>query len=323
MSAFLELQQTGEIGEQTYTMLHDVAGGVVRTHNYPAPSGNEYWTKDEEWELVNEFLTGDRGLQRVITLFVKATDEHSLRNLAAAAIRNHLIDQFRNTDRGHLYQRLTDVIDDWDGLETFPTAAGPACRRVGAATDEIWSGTIRPLVMAAADVGDIRIERWRKAARRSPIADRESIARIIEAVLDQAEAAVLLSDLAEVMEARFALVRTPLVIELDDEPALEPSAADDTDREALTFTAAEEIFDQLSRKERILLAHYNDTLRELEPLLDVSKSHAGNLRNDLESKLKGMLASANDPEATLTELRTMAGTWTHECGISSHSTATD
>lgn len=320
-SAYLELERSGEVGELTYAMLLDVAGRVVHSGNYPSPSGAEHWTEPDVQELVHDFLTGPRGLQRVITMFNRATDEHSLRNVAVTSIRNHLADEARSSDRGHLRQRLEDVVEDWDGVDFRDSPAGKVCGRPNEAVAAPWSGDLRDLIDAAAQVEGIEIIRWRKAARRSPIAERDSLGRIIDAVLEAAGRPVLLDDLADVMEAQFALAATPLVIELDDEPYLEPPSSERTDDVALDATVAERILDQLSAAERTLLAHFDDGVRELGVILGVGKSKASDLRNDLGDKLKVLLTSQDATPETFQALRTIAQEWTARVGSSSHDSA--
>lgn len=320
-NAYLELERTGEVGELTYAMLLDVASRVVHAGNYPPPSGDEHWTEFDVQELVHDFLTGPRGLQRVITMFTRATDEHSLRNVAVTSIRNHLADDARKSDRGHLRQRLEDVIEGWDDAELRDGPAGKICGRPNEAAAAPWSGDLRDLTDAAAQVEDIETLRWRKAARRSPIAERDSFGRIIDAVLDAAQGPVSLDDLADVMEARFALAAAPLVIELDDEPYLEPPGSDRTDDAALDATVAERIFDQLSAAERTLLAHFNDGVRELGLILGVGKSKASNLRNDVQDKLEVLLTSQDATPETFQALCALAQVWTAAGGSSSHDSA--
>lgn len=313
MSAYLELQSTGRVGPEFYGLLMRTVAAAVRAGRYPPPDGNA-WRPDDIRDVAHGFLTDANALRRLTGLHLRAVDDVSLGRLVWTAVVNLLRDRARRTDRGAFHRKLDDLIarDDND-LDKIDTPAGQAVTLPGMG-HEPWNGDERQLAAAAYDVDDVRILRWRSAARRSPLAQAASLVEVMAAIVGAADAPVLLPVLQRAMETRFTLAAPPVIVDIDDEPL---AGGDDPADVALTREAAADVFDQLTERERTALAYFDLPVRELSKRMDVSKSTAGNVRARLEAILTSTLIDDDDPEATLAELREVALDWTRRHGPTS------
>jgi hypothetical protein len=109
LSAYVELSRDGACGPETVGVLRRVAAQVVRTNSFPPPADYDRWSDEAVDDLLADMFER-KGPAFVIECFVKATDEPSLERLLLAAVRNHLIDQAKGTDRGKLRRRLVTLL---------------------------------------------------------------------------------------------------------------------------------------------------------------------------------------------------------------------
>ena len=116
---------------------------------------------------------------------------------------------------------------------------------------EQFTGQIEHLIHVGRAVAGIKEVRWRSDRRRGPIADRESLAMMFEAVLTSANTSLTVRELARVAAARFNLLDPPLLVDVDD--ALSGPVAPVRDGPAQTIIAAEtaaDLWSQLTDRER-------------------------------------------------------------------------
>jgi DNA-directed RNA polymerase specialized sigma24 family protein len=319
VSAYLELQQTGRLGEAGAELLYRVAGAAVRHGRFPPPRGGR-WTEEDIEEVAHDFLvTG--GSKRLTTLFLRATDDASLERLLFRAVTNHLRDEARRRDHGPLLRALTEAANDASNLlEMVDTPVGRAFTGSGV-SGEAWAGDECVLISAALEVTDVKLLRWRSSSRRSPVAERESLVAVLSAVVEAAGRPVPADVMLRVVAWRFGLHPTPTLVDLDDEP--EPAASQPDPAEAASVSeAAGAIFDQLSGRERLALLYHDLPVRELADVLGTGKSTAANVLGRVRAHLASALAD-DDVDEVVTELVEMIADWTERDGSSSDQGAPD
>jgi hypothetical protein len=302
MGPYLELRANGFLGPEGATLLYATVDEVLRTDRVP-PENGPRWTEEAVREVAHDFLSEEAGPRRLASLYLRSSDDDSLARLLREAVRAYLRDRARRRDVGPLRRRLVDVLGSAPQLVALDTPSGRAWTLPQHRDEAPYQGAIGPLIAAAWATPDIRIVRWRSARRRDPVADRPSLTAFAVAVLQAAEAPVLIGTLVEVAVRRFALAAPPLVVPLDDEPASdEPSA----ERVALTAITAGAIWDQLTQRERIMLALHDRSVREIGEEIGLAKSAAAAARNRLDELLTRALADDPDPEAVWNRLQELA-----------------
>src|SRR4051794_14894287 len=102
MTAWSELRDTGQLGDQGVAALYRAVSVVAVSHNFPPPPGSERWDEAAITDVTHDFLTGPRGLARMTEIALRASDERSFARLLDTAVLNHLRDVARRTDRGRL-----------------------------------------------------------------------------------------------------------------------------------------------------------------------------------------------------------------------------
>lgn len=300
-SAYAELRDTGRLGPAGVALLYRTVRAVARTSNFPPPEGHSRWDDDAVQAAAHEFLSRERGPQRLASLVLTATDDASFGRLLTVAVRNALRDVARRTDRAALMRRLTEVLRDDDRLVQVP-AKRPGEGRWALREHlerPLWQGRLSDLVAAAWSVRDVQVIRWRSARRRGPVSDGPSLAAVAVAVLRAADGPVDLPVFAEVFEHRFGLTTAPRLVSLDDEPAPHP-ALPRSDEIATTVEIreqAQQIWEQLSDRERQILAHHDAAVRDLAAVLGLGKSAAAEARHRLIETLRSVLSTDPAGEA--------------------------
>ena len=186
----------------------------------------------------------------------------------------------------------------------------------GAETTEPFGGRESDLTAAAFDVKEVTIVRWRpEAPRDGPLADRDSLLKVAEAVLGAAGASLRWADLAAVIGARFGVDPrgVPATTPVDDldgglstprpGPGSEPIAPGE---ELLRQAAARAVLDQLTDRERLVLAWLASPVRTIADRTGLAVSTAGLLKQRVTDRLRTMLADDPDAEATALACRDLA-----------------
>lgn len=302
MGPYLELRANGFLGPEGAALLYATVRAVIKIDRVP-PEDGPRWTDDAVWEVAHDFLSEEAGPRRLASLYLRSSDDDSLARLLREALRAYLRDRARRRDVGPLRRRLVDVLGSAPELVELDTPSGRAWTLPQHRGEQTYQGPVGPLVAAAWGAPDIRIVRWRSARRRDPVADRPSLTAFAVAVLEAAEAPVLVGALVEVAVRRFALAAPPLVVPLDDEPAADEASAEQT---ALTAISAAEIWNQLTQRERTILALHDRSVREIGEEIGLAKSAAAAARNRLDELLTRALADDPDPEAVWNRLQELA-----------------
>lgn len=301
-----ELRRTGTTGDAFGELLYAVARAVARFGPFPPPEGRERWSPDEISELAHRFLADDNTPRRLATLAVTSADGGSLAAQLEEALKNFLRDEGRMTDRGHLLRRVRSILDDDPRFVAEGT--GTARRwRLGEEADVGSSATMRELVRAAYVVDDVAAVAW--TGRRGPIAVREGLVRILEAVLAEAGGSVSEGDLADVIDTRFGVATNATVVSLEDVPYTDVADATFKAPEERDHTAVRELWAQLTLRDRVILAHVELTDRQLGPVLGLGKSAAGAARERLGQSLQASLGGDPDGESTYERLVDVARRW--------------
>src|SRR6266540_3915491 len=232
------------------------------------------------------------------------------RRLLEQVVRNYLRDQARATTKGRLVRRLREL------LEADPRFAGVPRDRPGArnielsdgTTPGVWNGRLSDLVAAAYKVTEVSVVRWRPEARRqSPVADAASLTAVCEAVLRAAGASLPVSDLADVVAARFAVGRGPVVTPVDDIEPWSPSTStiDEADAEAEIRAGAERLISQLTLRERLVLAYLDRPVRQIADLTGLGKSVAAEVASRVRQIVGQVLGADEQREAMFAFARSL------------------
>ncbi len=317
MSAREELRQ-GQLGDDFAVLLYRCARVAGRAHNFPPPEGQSAWTAQAAIETGHDFLRSANIERRLVEIAMQADDDEQLARILTQALVNFLREQARRTAQGRLIRRLREVLLADDRFTVVPKGI-PGAGNVmlaGAETTEPFGGRESDLTAAAFDVKEVTIVRWRpEAPRDSPLADRDSLLKVAEAVLGAAGASLRWADLAAVIGARFGLDPrgVPATTPVDDldgglntprpGPGSEPIAPGE---ELLRQAAARAVLDQLTDRERLVLAWLASPVRTIADRTGLAVSTAGLLKQRVTDRLRTMLADDPDAEATALACRDLA-----------------
>jgi hypothetical protein len=298
----------GQLGPAAATALYRSVRITAFAHNFPPPPGNTVWDDDAVEAVAHDFLTGSKGLARLTEIALRTTDERSFARLLDAAVLNHHRDVARRTDLGRLIRRLKEVLNDSDRFARAPQGQGWWHH-----VDHPGGASTVPQSQLAANLLDVMVvvPKWDSETRERPIADRDSLERLLENALTTAQGALTEADLAKLVAGRVETRRSPVTIELDllegtSEPAADLPDAVDTQIHA---QHAKAILDRLSDVQRIILVVADDPVREIATVLGVGKTKAAQQRQRLFDFLQGQLADADDPASVLSELSNLCTGW--------------
>jgi hypothetical protein len=320
MSPRDELLTTGRLGNTGALLLYDTVRLVGITRGFPPPDDHQSWDEDAVYAVAHDFLQSTRGPKRLLDIALRSVDDRSFERLLETAVVNHLRDAARKTNLGKLIVRIKDVLRSTP--QFIQTATGVERWALGGARTEPSSAT--PAELATATVAiKVVTPRWTSATRNAPLADRDSMVRLIEAVLVAANGSLTPVDLAYALTARLDHRRVPLTIELDSADAvvaIRASGADPAARAASEIRATL-IFDSLSDRERILVATLELNVRDLGALINVGKSQAAHLRQRLLDRVRGELEGDDEAEETASALARFCEDWLQQWTASTGATS--
>lgn len=309
------------IGPAGAVLLYRLVRAVALSRNFPPPAGSQRWDEAAVIETAHDFLDGERGRRRVADIAIRSVDEVSFERIMEAAVVNHLREVSRRTDMGKLVLRVTEVLT---GEEDFDRVAGrPA--RWALAGGRVAPSTVPSTRLAAAVVNTtVTIPAWSSERRDSPLADRDSFVRLLRAILAAADGSLTASDIAQAVATRLDHRRAPLSIELDVlESTAEPAPGQDPATQASSSIRAAQIFDELDDRRRILIALYEQPVRDVGEALAMGKSQAGLLRQRLADRLREELKDDTEPEETIAALRRLCECWLEDRTGTSGATSSD
>jgi hypothetical protein len=303
------------LGSEFALLLYRCVRVAGRTHNFPPPPGHDSWTAEAAIEVGHDFLASANIQRRLVEMALLADDDNQLARILTQAAVNFLREQARQTAQGRLIRRLKEVLGSDDRFSVVPDGI-PGAGNVmlaGAGTTEPFGGRESDLVRAAFAVPGVTLVRWSPSARRDgPVADRDSIVRVCAGVLAAAGASLRWSDLAAVAGARFgidprAVPATVPIDDLDTElPHTQPGGADRPGGDLLRQAAAQAVLDQLTDRERLVLAWLPSPVRVIADRTGLAVSTAGALRQRVTDRLRTILADDPDAEATAVACRDLA-----------------
>lgn len=328
MTALEELR-AGELGEAFVALLYRQVAVVAAVRRFPPPEGYGSWTKDAVLETAHDYLTSPEAHRRVLELAARVDSDSSLQSALSEMVRNFLRERGRKTTVGKLMRRLRNVLQDDDRF--LIVGAGQA----GAGMVALASGPtdpsvvpVRDLVDAARAVTKVSVVKWSPSARREgPVADSDSLRRLSHAVVEAARGSVERATLAEVIATRLGIdprsVPAAIPVEDIDSRVQRDRAADGrsggadrgTDRRSekahlreepatdstATSLEREEIasalLEQLSDRERLVLAWLHETVRTIADQTGLPVSTSGAVKQRVTDKLRAMLVDLDPATA--------------------------
>lgn len=294
MSAYSELRDTGQLGEEGVRLLYDTVRRVGR--RFPPPGGGS-WDSDKYLEVAHDFLTS-RTNNPIATLFALAADDDSLSRLLSTAVLNYFRSLARQSERAKLLRRINTVLEE-DPRFVQASARPLRWALLGQEDLEEYSGIPQVLYRAAWHAQGVTVARWRSATR-TYVADRESIAAFAYAVLEAASGPVDLDTLLDVAAHRFDLREPPSLIDIDDVPVDHPEITEHPDG---AMVDAEALWSQLTEQERAALPYLDASVREAARGLGLGKTTAAALLR----RLKTLLAdTAGSDGAVIVRLQELA-----------------
>lgn len=303
-----ELLAHRQIGRAGAELLYKSVLVMAVSHGFPPPIGSATWDKEAVTETAHDFLQGERGAKRLLEVALRSTDDASFARLLDAAVLNYLRDLARSTDMGRLIVRIKEILRDEEKFEVVPGSPERWTMAGGTRT----AGTVNPSAWVAATAGvEVEVPKWTSSHRNAPLADRASFVRLMTSVLSVAAGSLTAVDLAHALTTRLDHRKTANTMDMDiQEQVSEPGWLDgDPAVRTEAQLRAIEIFNSLSDRERIIMAHPESSVRDLAGLINAGKSQAAQIRQRLLDRLSAELADDDQPGATATVLCTLCERW--------------
>lgn len=294
--AWAELRATGTLGPAGVDLVYETVDAVRRFDRYPPPEGADRWTEGAMMEFAHDFLFADGGQERLTRLVALASDEESFERILEAAVRNDFRMQARRTETGAAMRSVAHAVERDPEIVAAGSARTRTWSLVQHAENDTYSGPTAPLIEAAYAVPDVRRARWSpESNRRAPIAESDSLRRVLRAVLDRAKAPVMPRMMLDVILARFPLATTREV-ELSDDllPATSVSG------EARLVAA--DVWEQLSDNERLVTGVLDLPVRDMAQVTGLSRSTAQRAATAARQALAAFLVAVDDPSGVVAAL---------------------
>jgi hypothetical protein len=309
MTALTELLD-GEVGVEFVQLLKRTILSVAISRNFPSPSGKAFWTADDLQETAHAFIADPQTSRRFADLALHCATDRALAHRLQGSIRNFLRDQGRATEIGRLIRRVRRALrEDDQFIET---------------ADGLWTlvgGDKNPttipfaeLEKAASMEKEVAKPEWGpEARRRAPVADRESIVRLIQRVLKAASGACRAEDISKAIAPRLSVSPQPVTLEVDagdrPEPVHPSTLFDATADEVIENMVASEIFGMLTDRERLALAYHEIGVRDLGPKIGTSHSQAHVIRRRAIEILRFELVGEENGEVIARAVVGLAMDW--------------
>ena len=292
-----EIQETGCLGPAAWEFIYRAVNSARRFGGYPPPEGYGAWDSDAVTEVAHDFMTADGAEGRLRRLVATATDEDSFSRLVARAVHNHFKMEARKTDRGATLRAIERHMQSDDGI----VAAGDGPTRTWALRDHVdqlpYSGNPDDLVAAAYRVADVKPAAWSETSRRRrPLAEAESLKRVLHAILAAAAAPVERRLLLEVVVERFPTAVAAPAAEADETSLPASTPVDDAG------IVAREAWAEMTDNERLVVPFLDETAREAARQTGLSRSTAHRARTSVTELLKDRLSGVEDQRRVMNEL---------------------
>ena len=292
-----EIQQTGRLGPAGWELIYRAVDSARRFGRYPSPEGYDAWDTDAVTEVAHDFMTADGAEGRMSRLAATATDEGSFCRLVERAVHNHFRMEARKTDRGAALRAIERHLQSDDGI----VAAGDGPTRTWALRDHAdqfpYSGDPDDLVSAANRVTDVKPAAWSATSRRRrPLAEAESLKRVLRAILAAAAAPVERGLLLKVVLERFPTAVVPPAEEADESSLPASTPVDDAG------IVAKEVWAEMTDNERLVVPFLGETAREVAQRTGLSRSTAHRACTSVTGLLKDHLSGVEDRNRVMNEL---------------------
>ena len=304
MTSWEEARALGGIGRLGVELLYETVDAVRRFSGFPPPPGHERWDEAAVTAIAHDFVGG---ADRVGVLLLRAADDDSFERLLQASVRNFLRSEYRKTDAGRMMRSLRRIVENDDAVVTIPPGqAGAGCWALPAyASSPPFGGRTSDLVGAAFAVEVVRMARWRPDARnRPPVAESESLRRVVVAVLEAAGAPVTPSTVLQVVAHRFPSVDPAVSVPLPE--GEETGALHASGDVAAARLLAEDVWDQLNENERLVAGILDEPVRDVVALTGLSRGSAHRAMLGAKSVLVDYLTDMSEPHAVVGALRSMS-----------------
>ncbi|CDO91606.1 hypothetical protein AWC29_05185 [Mycobacterium triplex] len=266
-------------------------------------------------DVVQDFLV-DRVRPLTASLLGQATNDDSLAKLLRTSIRNWLIDRARETGIGHIRRTLEKVLNTASDFERVAAGQDGAGRwRIAGSNAAPWVGSIADLTATAWSVREVRVPKWSSATRRAPLADRDSLVAIIDAVLATAGGSLEIAQLVAVFANRFAAALDPTVASIDDDDhpidvaatTLDPEETLIADEVALDVaSAAAEIAGRLTATEREIVPMLHDSAA-VRLKLGKGRTQSAAFTARLKARIRELAGTSGDAEDIVREVIALCG----------------
>lgn len=285
----LDELRAGAAGDAFGALLARTVLAVGVSRNFPPPSGST-WTADSVNEVAASFLTDGRTPKRFAWLLLRCGNEAAFERALQTMVHNFLRDLGRETELGRLVVRISRALRESD---RFVRAEGDFWRLVDGPLAP--SETDAEALAAAVAAVPISVQQWSASAnRRSPFADRRSIDAMLAAAFEAADGSLRPADLARAIAPSVgALANGVATVELDSgrhsEALLPGGNIDQLGDDVANRHRALEVFEMLSDRQRVSLAHADLNVRQLAPRLGLGRTQAAAVRNRAIAVLKSTL----------------------------------
>lgn len=303
--AYEEARGLGGLGPRGGELLYRIVDSVRRFRSFPPPPDHARWTADAIADVAHEFLAEETRKNRLAGVLLRASDEHSFELLLETAVRNFMIDGLRRSDSGAAMRSLRRVLElDPAIFEVAAGRSGAGAWSVEEYLDELpYSGDPDRLVRAAFVVDNVRRARWNpESINRAPIAEAESLQRVVHSILQTAVAPVTKALVLDVVLRRFPLVDSRTAVELTDEESNLQTASYSVASSAIAI----EIWDELTDAERLVVGLIDGTVREVAEGTGLSKSTAHRAMISARAALQIHLTEESDAIGVIARLRELS-----------------
>lgn len=264
-------EHDGELGSRFARLLYATVEAVRRFNRFPPPAGATAWTKEAIQDVAHEYLGGDTAPARIRRLVGTATSDESFERLLHKDVKNWFLMQARATDTGAALEALRHAIEQNPRINVAGTTPTTRTWALADHADQMpYSGALQPLVEAAYAVPDVRAAKWNPGStHRQPIAEHDSLRRVIDAVLGAAGAPMSPKQLLDVTRARF-----PATLTGDSEEPFEDANRPTGDPSRDDEIVAEELWRDLKDDQKLVVGIVDDTVRDVMAATGLSRGSA-------------------------------------------------
>ena len=275
---------------------------MVQFHRSRPPEDTS-WTRSAVDELVQGFLADKDGPARLLRYADSLADQHEFELLIERTIKNYLADRARQTEQGRLYRRIDRALS----RDRRFTLVGGSSWSLEPSVMAHWSGSDEDLLAAARRAfGELPPP---PSGTRTPgsVTARE-LADICAAVLARGAAPVPMPTIVAAVADALS-VSDRRVLPLTEREA--PQAAMTT---GLCRLIAEDIWQRLSTRERLLLPHLSGSARQQAAEAGMGHSQAAVAAQRLKERMRVFLdgEDARDQAEILSHLLERQAIWLNE-----------